>query len=163
MYQNGRRKSSPKYSSFPFHHTQVSDLTLNHWGVICFTSSEPHSLMHQRQGLCGVNAGPNYFTIILQSSVGTLEGHSESVCIGRNRCATYTNHVITIRNHICKSAGCGAKGPTLVVYFCVVVSTQNIFRNAADFSHLKRIAENQFLRPKLHLTTTATVAVVGWR
>ena len=37
------------------------------------------------------------------------------VCIGRNRCATYTNHVITIRNHICKLAGCGAKGPTLVV------------------------------------------------
>ena len=49
--------------------------------------------------------GPNYFTIILQSSVGTLEGHSESVCIGRNRCATYTNHVITIRNHISKLAG----------------------------------------------------------
>ena len=46
-----------------------------------------------------------YFTIILQSSVGTLEGHSESVCIGRNRCATYTNHVITSRNHICKLAG----------------------------------------------------------
>ena len=35
------------------------------------------SLLHQRQGLCGVNVGPNYFTIILQSSVGTLEGHSE--------------------------------------------------------------------------------------
>ena len=29
-----------------------------------------------------VNAGPIYFTIILQSSVGTLEGHSESVYIG---------------------------------------------------------------------------------
>ena len=55
--------------------------------------------------LCGVNVDPDYFTIILQSSVGTLEGHSESVCIGRNRCATYTNHVITIRNHICKLAG----------------------------------------------------------
>ena len=24
-----------------------------------------------------LNVGPNYFTIILQSSVGTLEGHSE--------------------------------------------------------------------------------------
>ena len=45
------------------------------------------------------------------SSVGTLETVSESVCIGRNRCATYTNHVITIRNHICKLPGCGARGP----------------------------------------------------
>ena len=96
------------------HHVACFDIY--YWGVICFTSSEPHSLMHQRQGLCGVNVGPNYFTIILQSSVGTLEGHSESVCIGRNRCATYTNHVITIRNHICKSAGYGAKGPALMVY-----------------------------------------------
>ena len=73
------------------------------------------SLLQERRGLGGVNVDPDYFTIILQSSVGTLEGHSESVCIGRNRCATYTNHVITIRNHICKLAGCGAKGPTLVV------------------------------------------------
>ena len=72
------------------------------------------SLLYQWQVLGGVNAEQNYFTIILQSSVGTLEGHSESVCIGRNRCATYTNHVITIRNHICKLAGCGAKGPALV-------------------------------------------------
>ena len=48
------------------------------------------------------------------SSVGTLETVSESVCIGRNRCATYTNQVITIRNHICKLAGCGARGPALV-------------------------------------------------
>jgi hypothetical protein len=38
------------------------------------------------------------------------------MCIGRNRCATYTNHVIKFRNHICKLAGCGARGPTLVGY-----------------------------------------------
>jgi len=63
-----------------------------------------------------VNVGQNYFTIILQSSVGTLETVSESVCIGRNRCATYTNHVIKFRNHICKLAGCGARGPALVDY-----------------------------------------------
>jgi hypothetical protein len=54
---------------------------------------------------------PNDFTLILQSSVGTLEGHSESVCIGRNRCATYTNHVRNnkFRNpiFISKLAGCG--------------------------------------------------------
>ena len=35
------------------------------------------SLLHQRQVLSGVNVGPIYFTIILQSSVGTPEGHSE--------------------------------------------------------------------------------------
>jgi len=58
------------------------------------------SLLHQRQGLGGVNVDPNYFTIILQSSVGTLEGHSESVCIGRNRCATYTNHAIKFHNPV---------------------------------------------------------------
>ena len=74
------------------------------------------SLLQERPALSGVNVDQNYFTIILQSSVGTLEGHSESVCIGRNRCATYTNHVIKFRNHICKLAGCGARGPTLVGY-----------------------------------------------
>ena len=66
--------------------------------------------------LCGVNVDQIYFTIILQSSVGTLETVSESVCIGRNTCATYTNHVIKARNHICKLAGCGDKGPALVGY-----------------------------------------------
>ena len=74
----------------------------------------PH--LHQRQVLGGGNVDQIYFTIILQSSVGTPEGHSESVCIGRNRCATYTNHVITTRNHICKLAGCGDRGPALVGY-----------------------------------------------
>ena len=48
---------------------------------------------------------PNYFTIILQFSVGTLETVSEFVCIGRNRCATYTNHAIKIRSAIAKLAG----------------------------------------------------------
>ena len=69
------------------------------------------SLLHQRQGLGGVNVEPDYFTISLQSSVGTLGGHSESVCIGRNICATYANHVITIRNHICKLAGLSVNCP----------------------------------------------------
>ena len=35
------------------------------------------SPLHQRQGLSGVDVGPNYFTIILQSSVGTPEADSE--------------------------------------------------------------------------------------
>ena len=35
------------------------------------------SLLHQWQVLSRVNVDPIYFTIILQSSVGTLEGHSE--------------------------------------------------------------------------------------
>jgi len=35
------------------------------------------SLPYQQQVLSGVNVGPIYFTIILQSSVGTPEGHSE--------------------------------------------------------------------------------------
>ena len=67
----------------------------------------------------------NRVTIILQSSVGTLEGHSESVCIGRNRCAAYTNNVITIRNHICKLAGCEAKGPSLVGYLVAELNVPN--------------------------------------
>ena len=51
----------------------------------------------------------NYFTV--------EEGSRRIImCIGRNRCATYTNHVIKFRNHICKLAGCGARGPTLVGY-----------------------------------------------
>jgi len=72
-------------------------------GVFHRLRTTPH--LHQGQVLSGGNVDQNYFTIILQSSVGTLETVSESVCIGRNRCATYTNHVITICNHISKLAG----------------------------------------------------------
>ena len=35
------------------------------------------SLLHQRQGLGGVNVDLNYFTIILHSSVGTPGADSE--------------------------------------------------------------------------------------
>ena len=35
------------------------------------------SPLHQRQTVGGVDVGQNYFTIILQSSVGTLEADSE--------------------------------------------------------------------------------------
>ena len=35
------------------------------------------SLLHQWQGLSGVNVVPNYFKTILPSSVLTLEAHSE--------------------------------------------------------------------------------------
>ena len=89
-----------------------SEVVLKSWNLSLHCGREQGVIVELHQ----LKSCYHYFAIILQSSVGTLEGHSESVCIGRNRCATYTNHVIKFRNHICKLAGCGARGPTLVGY-----------------------------------------------
>ena len=60
----------------------------------------------------------NYFTV--------EEGSRRIImCIGRNRCATYTNSVITIRNHICKLAACGPRvQPWWLIFWCVIATFQ---------------------------------------
>jgi len=59
------------------HATPSALSVLNHWGGHTRPLIRTNSLQYQRQALSGVDVGPTYFTLILQSSVGTLDADSE--------------------------------------------------------------------------------------